>query len=366
MGGPKGDYKGFLNHVGVKWDDQAVAFDTHNPNPRFDHLPPHILFVGERPDGTNPFADGPDIVGGFSQVVVLFGGVLEPNSGYEDKFTPLLVTGRTSSGINKFDDLVDRHPFFGLQMRPVRTPGPATPSTHVMAARVTGSNGEEGVKDRNLIVVADLDLFGDTFFQMHEQGGDLDADGLLDVRFDNVPFLLNAVDTLAGDERFIQLRKRQPEFRRLTMVDELTEEAREKRQKSMEEANSRADQELEEAQKALDGAVAAVRERTDLDETTKRIMVESARQAEERRLQVKTEKIEREKQKAITRTETEHRRAVDEIQNRIRLFALLLPPVPALLLGAVIFGRKRRRERESIPNARRTVANRKNSKGDVA
>lgn len=56
------------------------------------------------------------------------------------------------------------------------------------------------MKSHNAIVIADLDLFGDQFFAMHERGGDVDGDGLDDIRFDNVAFLLNAIDTLAGDE----------------------------------------------------------------------------------------------------------------------------------------------------------------------
>ncbi len=59
--------------------------------------------------------------------------------------------------------------------------------------------GEAASKGKNVIVVADLDIFGDQFFVLNERGGDLDGDGIDDLRFDNVPFLLNAIDTLTGD-----------------------------------------------------------------------------------------------------------------------------------------------------------------------
>jgi ABC-2 type transport system permease protein len=196
-------------------------------------------------------------------------------------------------------------------------------------------------------------MFGNQLFSLYESGGDLDGDGLDDIRFDNVTLLLNAVDSLTGEDRFIELRKRKPQFRRLTTVDELTREARQRRDKQIDEANKAAEQGLAEAQKALDAAVEAIRSRTGLDETTKAIMMESAEAAENRRLQAKQQRIEQDKERAIARTELEHRRQVGEVQDRIRLLAVLIPPIPALLLGGFIFVRKRRREQETIPQTRR-------------
>jgi ABC-2 type transport system permease protein len=216
------------------------------------------------------------------------------------------------------------------------------------------AEGEGAVKDRNVVVVADLDLFHDQFFQLRERGGDVDGDGLVDLRFDNVTFLLNLVDSLAGDDRFIDLRKRQPKFRRLTWVDEQTEDARATLEKERTKANEDAEKGIEEAQKALDEAVAAIKGRTDLDETTKDVMAASAQAAENRRLEVKEAKIDREKAKAINRIETEHKRKIDEVQDRVRILAVVLPPGPALLLAALIFARRRRRESESIPKSRST------------
>src|SRR5690606_2721956 len=196
-------------------------------------------------------------------------------------------------------------------------------------------------------------MFGDVFFSMYARGGDIDGDGLDDVRFDNVPFLLNLVDLLADDDRFIELRRRRPAYRRLTKVDALTKLAREERQTHVEQANARAEAELEGAKANLEKAVAAIRQRTDLDDTTKDVSLSSVEAAENRRLQAKTAEIEREKEREIEKIDNKHGRKVDEIQNRLRLLAVLIPPLPALLLGGIIFGRKRRRERDAIPSRRR-------------
>lgn len=358
---PKGDYLGLLSSIGVRWSPERVLYDTYQPHPIFANLPEHVIFVGARPDGENPFSGADPIVDGLQEVVVLFAGELEPAAG-ETGFTPLLTTGSSSSGSNQFSELTEKHPLFGLQgPLPPRARSRITGKSHVIAARIQkagespdeSAEGGQSTPGRDVIVFADLDLFGDQFFSLYESGGDVDGDGLEDIRFDNVTMLLNAVDSLTGEERFIELRKRRPVFRRLSTVDELTRDARRERDRQVDEANARAERELQEAQRALDEAVAAIRSREGLDETTKAIMVESAEAAENRRLAAKQERIEQDKKRAIARTETEHRRQVGAIQDRIRLLAVLLPPIPALLLGALIFARKRRRERETIPANRR-------------
>ncbi len=356
---PKGDYRGMLASLGVEWADNKVVYDTFNPHPSFSHVPPQFLFVGDRADGSNPFNDqaADPVVKGLSEVVVLFGGDLRRAPSFTGDFTPLLQTGN-SAGFNLFEDMINNHPLMGVQPMPPPYKGSPPITSHTVAARVTGGGGgggEEGEAERkpaNVVVVADLDLFADQFFQLRERGGDVDGDGLVDLRFDNVAFLLNVVDSLAGDDRFIELRKRKPKFRRLTWIDEQTKEARDTLEEERTKANERAEQELKDAQAALDAVVAAIKSRGDLDETTKAVMVQSAEAAENRRLKVKEDKIEREKAKAINRIETAHRRKIDEVQDRVRILAVVLPPLPAILLAALIFARRRRREQETIPESR--------------
>lgn len=369
-GAPKGDYLSALRDFGVEWADQTVVYDSFNPHPAFGDVPPHVVFVGERPDGTKPFEGGDPVVDGLTEVVTLFAGELKPAAGHESEFTPLLLTGK-KAGFNQFSDLTQRHMLFGLTGPvPPRRRSPITGQNHVLGARIKAegtapAEGEEatGPKPRNLIVLADLDMFGDQFFAMRERGGDINGDGLDDIRFDNVEFLLNAVDSLAGDDRLVELRKRKPRYRRLTTVDDMTKAAGEKREEQLQAANAEAQSQLDEAQKALEGAVAAIREKQGLDETTKAIMIQSAEDAENRRLQAKQERIEREKARAVARTEIDHRREIDKVRNEIRLYAVLLPPLPALALGGFIFARRRRREEETIPEARRRSAAAKQSSG---
>src|SRR5205807_74326 len=114
----------------------------------------------------------------------------------------------------------------------------------------------------NAVVVADVDLMGEQFFELRRRG-------IENLNFDNVTFLLNAVDQLAGDSSFIALRKRRPRQRTLEAVEARTKDYEAQRLRNTELAEAQADQRLKEAQARLDRSVREVRARTDLDDQTK-------------------------------------------------------------------------------------------------
>lgn len=372
---PKGDFDGFLKRIGVEWQANRIVFDTHNPNPRLGGAPPHVVFMGQAVNGVSPFEGGDVTVDGLAQIVALFGGDLRDATKSGMTFTPLLTTG-VSSGFDEFEQMVDRRNFLAGIQGPVmpRKRGAITGEKYVLGARVTGDLPSEGGDEDNgtgggtgeetaksgkkldVVVLSDLDMFADSFFSFHEQGGDIDGDGLIDIRFDNVTFLLNCIDSLSGDERFIDLRKRQPQFRRLDEVDDYTKEAREERERQVAAANDEAQRELDEAQASLQKVVDEIRARSGIDERTKAVMLRSAEEAENRRLAVKQDRIEREKEKTMVKIERDHLRAVDAVQDRIRVAAILIPPIPALIMGFVIFGRRRQRESSVIPASRKRGA----------
>ena len=55
----------------------------------------------------------------------------------------------------------------------------------------------------NVVAIADLDFIGEQFFELRRRK-------IEDLEFDNVPFVLNCVDMLAGDESFVRLRRKRP------------------------------------------------------------------------------------------------------------------------------------------------------------
>jgi ABC-2 type transport system permease protein len=352
----KGNYLALLGSIGVEWPDSHVSFDLENPEPQLAEAPRSIVVLGQR-NGRSQFDGGDVTVDGLAQIVTLFPGDLRPRGDADTLIEPILTTG-ARGGWDPFEVFVDDSNFlFGMQFRGVPQDYHQLASAEgldklLLGVRVSGG-GAGGAREINAIVLSDLDMFADSFFSFHERGGDLDGDGLIDMRFDNVTFLLNALDSLLADTRFIDLRKRQPEFRRLTKVDEMTKKANEDREARLKAASEAANKRIEEAQAALDAAVAAIQGEVGIDDRTKQIKIRAAEEAENRRLQAQTEQIEREKAQEVDRVKAEHARQVDEVRDRIRVAAVLAPPLPAILFGLVVFWRKRRRESSTIPESRK-------------
>ena len=90
--------------------------------------------------------------------------------------------------------------------------------------------------------------------------------------------------------------------------------------------------------------MAKIQEDPSLDSTTRRIKMQWVQNVENRRFRIDKARIEEDKKAAIERSQGDKQRAIRLIQGRIRLFAVVLPPLPALLLAFVIFARRRRRE----------------------
>jgi ABC-2 type transport system permease protein len=211
-------------------------------------------------------------------------------------------------------------------------------------------DAEESVEpdagDIDIIVVADLDFISEQFFQIREQ-----APGGLN--FDNITFFLNAMDTLLGEEAFIDLRSRRARHRTLERVEAQTAEYIEQRTAEEQQAEADAEVALTEAQERLNVRVAELQGRADIDAQTRQIMVRNLEEVENRRLEVLSANIETEKDTRIQASRENMEAQIRRIQTSIKTFAILLPPVPVVLLGIAIFIRRKRREREGAAAAHR-------------
>ena len=204
----------------------------------------------------------------------------------------------------------------------------------------------EPTGDIDIIVVADLDFVSEQFFQIREQ-----APGGLN--FDNITFFLNAMDTLLGEDAFIDLRSRRARHRTLERVEAQTAEFIEQRTAEEQQAEADAEQALTEAQQRLNDRVAELQGRADIDAQTRQIMVRNLEEVENRRLEVLSANIETEKDTRIQASRENMEAQIRRIQTSIKTFAILLPPVPVVLLGIAIFIRRNRREREGAAAAHR-------------
>ena len=326
---PKTNLRPLMDLLGITWQTNRVAWDNYNPHPQLKSLPKEVVFVGKGFNQKDP------VTAGLQEVVLLYPGVLTKQSGAVP-FVPLLKTS-DDSGTVRWDDLVERS-LFGSSVNE-NPPHKPDDGGHVLAARIQGQGNGASV---NAIVIADVDLMGEQFFDLRRRG-------IENLNFDNVTFLLNSVDQLAGDPSFIALRKRRPKQRTLEAVEARTRTYEAQRLRQTQTAEALADQRLKEAQTRLDLAVHDVEKRGDLDQQTKEVMIANLQSAENRRLKVAETNIDDEKQRQIEDSRAEMENSIRGIQNTIKLMAVALPPIPAFIVFLIVSVRRLRRERIGVP-----------------
>ena len=221
---------------------------------------------------------------------------------------------------------------------------PHQPENEVLtlAARVHRASGGRSL---NAVVVADLDFIADQVFLMREQSG---------TDFDNVTFFLNCIDVLAGDNSFVELRKRRPRYRTLTRVEDQTRAFAQRL--SEEEQNARADSDnaIAAAREAVDRARRDVERRPDLDPQSRQVMVRNVLAAENRKLRALQTNVEQARDARIEASREAMEAGVRQLQGFIRTIAVVLPPIPVLIVGALVFLRRRSDERRSAVAAGRS------------
>jgi ABC-2 type transport system permease protein len=317
-----------LDALGVSWQPNRIAWDSYNPHPQLKSLPKEFVFVGKGFNQKDP------VTAGLQEVVLLYPGTLKARSDSAAKFVPLLETS-SESGAVRAEELVQRS-MFGVAFNPDLKHTPQE-DRQVMAARVSGPV--------NAIVIADVDLMGEQFFELRRRR-------IENLYFDNVTLLLNAVDSLAGDASFIALRKRRPKHRTLEAVEARTRAHEAQRMEDMRQAEAIAEVRLKEAQARLDRGVKEVEKRTDLDEQAKQVMIANIQAVENRRFQVTRTTIEDEKQRQIEASRADMENSIRGIQNTIKIMAVALPPIPAVLLFIFVSIRRLKRERAGVPDDR--------------
>ena len=173
-------------------------------------------------------------------------------------------------------------------------------------------------RDAQIILVADSDMFDDSFF-VHPQSGQPLAD--------NAAFVLNALDNLGGDPALTELRSRAPAARPMARVDELREAAKTRlfaEQERLETLLKAAEARIGELEaRRAGGAASAPEELAEINEYRVR--------AAEIRGQLRG-------------VEREFRRDIDALESQLVFLNVWLPPILVGLAGiGVFFWRGRRR-----------------------
>ncbi|MCE9583480.1 MAG: Gldg family protein [Planctomycetes bacterium] len=323
QGAPPPEEKGNFGEVmmlcGIRWDTAEVAWDMYNPHPEYSWLDPEFVFTGAGNGAKDAFNPNELTTAGLQEVLTIFPGCIEARGTPGANFIPLLTTGK-NSGTLLYEDILEKT-FFGQRFKADRKHVAGTREL-TLAARASGSV--------NVIFIADVDFISQAFFDMRRENRE-------SLELDNVTFFLNCVDQLAGDESFIELRKRRRKHRTLERLEAKERIYDEQRLKDVKEATEAAEKKLKDANDRLKEGVEEINKRTDLDPELKRVMMEQKRQVEQKRVDEETKKIDDEKGRAIDMSKARSSTEIKKIQDSVRLLSTLLPPIPPLLIGLIIF-----------------------------
>ena len=324
-----------------------MFFDVSNPHPEFALLPPEYVFITRGGSNENSFSSDSVITSGLQEMIALYAGAVDKDPTSNCEFTPLIQTG-TESGVLAWEEFVDEGGLNFMTMQatvnPSRNPSRRIDSdVHSLAARVKNDSGGNKV---NAIFVADIDMISDFFFEERNLGN-------LNIAFDNVTFVLNAVDALAGDESFIELRSRRPRHRTLDRVEAQKRSFLEEANDAEIAADEAAETELETRKQQLGERVKEIEENESLDPIAKTQMLRQAQEAEQQRLNLAEAKIEQTKNDQIRKTRAETNNKIRSLESRIRLWAVWLPALPALLVGIIVFARRWVDEKSNVTARRR-------------
>ena len=382
---PKGDISQLWQLLGVEMDGNEIVWQDFNPEPKLGRIEPEWLFIDEAlaAHGTaHPFDPEDEISAGMRQVLFLVAGSFRPADDAKLEFNKLAVTGRNSGTIRYQDYEMSARSggMLGVRRNTTRDP-------YILAARVSGkitaddetylsaedggstdlagagrsdeANGadedalvgkEPEKTDIDVVLVADIDWIAPIIFWIRERGQD--ADFVVDWKFQNVAFVLNILDSLAGDDRFIDLRKRTRAHRILTRIEEATEEHREKSLAEQTKFIEEAQQQIDVAQQEFRSKLAEMENQKDLDPRVLMQMVERERIRLERIRDVRISTLEKERNRKVKQSERELASQIRSVQDRYKLLAVLLPPIPPVLLAFFVFFHRRKAEQEGVDTRR--------------
>ena len=325
-----------VDALDIRWKYDRICFDVHNPHPEFGSLSSEYVFVTQQQD-SDGFNKEEPITKDLQELLVLYSGTIQPNeSGIDTEFIPLITTG-AKSGLLDWEDFVDENSGFNMMTmsmatrpkpdREIQRGGKMDDKLHAIGARIKSDDAGNKI---NAIYVADVDMISDFFFQERNLGN-------LGIKFDNVSFVLNAVDALADDETFVSLRSRRAKHRTLTRFEAQKRGFLEQANEKEEKANEDAEKMLEQRQEKLKERVKAIEEDDSIDPIAKRQMMASAQQAEQQRFNLAKLQIDQNKEKDLQKIRNQTNRQIKSLEDFTRAWAIIIPAIPALLVGLFVF-----------------------------
>lgn len=393
---PKGDMQALWKVLGLTIPMQAsmsginpdIVWQQYNPHPKLEYLTnanDEWLFIMQGTQESEDYLTNKSpVTAGLRELMFLYSGAVEKEANRDDLTITSLVTTRDNSGRIGFTELQNQ----------MRTGNPSTAQLQVLQGPPTGpqtlavliegvvageaakppaaadsadkdsadSAAAPAARPIKAVYVADVDYMHPFFSENRKRPEQFEE---LDLRVQNITFVLNVVDVLAGEIKYPTIRSHEPKHVTLSLFEDQADVYRLEESQKQKDYQTSFNKALQEAEEENQTSVAKFREKVErmqregaqnagkqqeLIGLMQQLQVQTA--ALERKLAIRREKMETERDAQIQDSRRVAEAKVLELQNRYKMLAIFLPPIPPLLVGAAVFVTRRVREREGISKSR--------------
>jgi ABC-2 type transport system permease protein len=207
----------------------------------------------------------------------------------------------------------------------------------------------------NVAILSDLDLINDIFFQLRGR-----KEEFMQIPNDNVPFVLNMIDGIAGQQEFLEIRKRGVRLRPLVLIDELTNEyakkSKESEDKFRAETNAKIDlirkNALARIKTAEDELQAIDQEKNPGEYEAKAQAIEVLKITEERKAQSEVQSFENSFVKEQEALKRQLNKQVASHKKFYQWMSVIVPPILPLIVAFFVFFTRLSRETEGVGRSR--------------
>lgn len=358
------------NLLGAEVSERSVVWQDYQPDPSVRFMQtPEWLFIDEGNGATEPFDDEDVISAGLNQALLFYAGDITNTARSEEGFSPLIASGADNSGLVTTSAL--RRADQQLRQSGITFNHVNDRDSHIVAAHIQrvppedrvviegelsdeddpadqAAGGQEEQDQRiNVVLVSDIDWIIPSFFVLREQG-----EGQFLEATQNVTLILNIIDSLAGDDRFIDIRKRVKEYRTLRKIDEATRAAKERALVEENEFIQEFEAKVQEANAAFEEKISAIESRTDLSRLEREVLMNQLQIKERGNLEREIQSLQTERERQVKQVRYDLESEVNDVQRRYKLYSILVPPILPLLLAVAVFFRRREAERQGVSRER--------------
>lgn len=386
---PKGDIQQLWKMLGLDIPIKAsfnginpdVVWQQYNPYPKLRYMmnaTDEWIFIRENPGEKEDYlSEQSPISAGLRELMFLYSGAIRKEENRDDVKIIDIVSTRPSAGRISFEDVQGQ--MRGGQASPTQLQvlqgaalGNQVIAVYIEGAAKNAANKDSKVDEKTesksearglkVAYIADIDCMLPIFSEIRKRPEQYEE---IDFRFQNVTFILNVIDVLAGETQYPEIRRHEPQHSTLAEFETQAEKYREAERENQKEFQETFNKEVREAEEQNQKTLAKFQEKAkalqlegatdpskaqDLISLLQQVQVEQA--ALERKLKVKQEQLESTKNEKVEESRRESEAKVIELQNTYKYLAIFLPPIPPLLVGAAVFVSRRVREREGISKNR--------------